>query len=552
MPKAHRKIKRKPKVHRKHTHTPVTQAIVTVQPPPEKPWLLTQDEVTIVKNSIAKGATDEELHFLLTVARRYKLDPFKQQIWFVKRWDKHADNGKGGEGAFVWVPQVGINGLLFIASRDHKGDFGSVSLPEFGPGNPPEWARVKVWKKGEAEPTEAEAWWSEYAPADMSKAPFWRKMPKRMIAKCAIALAIRQAYPDLGGLYIPEECERITEETTPEGRRIITQESGPTAKEAIAARVIAEKKALIEAHNRGEAKVQPEQGTPETKTSANTATNPPKPPQTPSTGATGQRTAGRASAASQPQTTGTGPQTPLMTTEYVDPKKSECKECGCSFGVHLKTCSLFRDPHTPKSVAPTQTADFLVELRPFQNGMLSIHGTPEALNRLVTAGLAKSATYADVSELYFIPAEKAELFGSWAFKNGVDVKMQRPLAPTGTMAAPKAVIPPLHPSLATAAKSFDAPANPTGPGILSIREPKSDKSPMWVKWGHKDCSCWDKKLWPYLRESINQVADLVCEEKEKGGKIYTNIVGIKRIGNRDYDESGPVRTKNDGKQTSLY
>lgn len=208
-------------------------AIVQVNAAPAAPWLLNTEEVTIVKNNICKGASDQELAFCLTVARRYKLDPFRQQIWFVSRWDKNADNGKNGKGANVWTPQVGINGLLFAAARDHKPVFGSVSLPEFGPMvsvsseyknlKAPEWARVKVWKKGESEPTEAEAWWEEYAPADLTKAPFWRKMPRRMLGKCATALAIRQAYPDLGGLYIPEEMERMGEDVTETGRRIIEE-----------------------------------------------------------------------------------------------------------------------------------------------------------------------------------------------------------------------------------------------------------------------------------------------------------------------------------------
>jgi RecT family protein len=234
MPKAKRSIVRRSKaVMRRKPQT--STAIVHVPVAPERPWELNEEAVTILKNSVAKGASDEELKYCLTVARRYRLDPFKQQIWFVKRWDSGADNGKGGKGAFVWTPQVGINGLLFAAARDHK-DFGSVSLPEYGAmqkiewklengntvsGMAPEWARVKVWKKGEPEPTEAQAWWDEYAPAEMGKAPFWRKMPRRMIGKCATALAIRQAYPDLGGVYIPEEMERMGEDITPGGRQII-------------------------------------------------------------------------------------------------------------------------------------------------------------------------------------------------------------------------------------------------------------------------------------------------------------------------------------------
>ena len=235
-------VRRKPQTSTAIVHVPVA---------PERPWELDNEAITILKNSVAKGASDEELKYCLTVARRYKLDPFKQQIWFVKRWDSSADNGKGGKGAYVWTPQVGINGLLFAAARDHK-DFGSVSLPEYGAmqkiewalengkhvsGMAPEWARVKVWKKGEPEPTEAQAWWDEYAPAELGKAPFWRKMPRRMIGKCATALAIRQAYPDLGGVYIPEEMDRMGEDITPGGRLIIP--SGGS--HAAAQRVLAEK-----------------------------------------------------------------------------------------------------------------------------------------------------------------------------------------------------------------------------------------------------------------------------------------------------------------------
>ena len=218
--------------------TPTRTEVVRIPAPLERPWDLNEEQVAILKNSVCKGATDEELKYCLTVARRYRLDPFKQQIWFVPRNDRNAENPAGGRGMRIWTPTVGINGLLFAAARDHKAEFGSVSLPEYGPMKKrsysyeykgktynkeimaPEWARVKVWKKGEPAPTEAEAWWEEYAPAHLNSAPFWVKMPRRMIGKCATALAIRQAYPDLGGIFIPEETDRIGEDYTPEGRQI--------------------------------------------------------------------------------------------------------------------------------------------------------------------------------------------------------------------------------------------------------------------------------------------------------------------------------------------
>jgi hypothetical protein len=194
---------------------------------------LDNEAVTILKNSVAKGATDEELKYCLTVARRYKLDPFKQQIWFIRRWDRNADDGKGGQGAYIWVPQVGIYGLLHIAARDHK-DYDGLSEPEYGPMitikieshdiKGPEYARVKVWKKGSDHPTVGEAFFEEYCPKKWENTLFWRTMGRRMISKCAKAQGVREACPDLGGLYIPEEMARMEEQFaqdyTPGGRLI--------------------------------------------------------------------------------------------------------------------------------------------------------------------------------------------------------------------------------------------------------------------------------------------------------------------------------------------
>ena len=258
-----RATRRKPARHRRVVRRKPA-AIVHVQPPEPKPWQLGPDQLTILKNSICRGATDDELKFCLIVAERYKLDPFKRQIWFVPRWDSKADNGKGGKGAQVYTPQVGIDGLLYCASRDHRHDFGSISLPEFGPlqdvewnddgkmrkFKAPEWALVKAWKKGVAEPTEAQAYWDEYAPHDFTKAPFWRKMPRRMLAKCATALAIRQAYPNLGGIYIPEECERINEDFTNSGREIVVSGGTREAQQEVAQRRIEEMKAKIDARKK--------------------------------------------------------------------------------------------------------------------------------------------------------------------------------------------------------------------------------------------------------------------------------------------------------------
>lgn len=195
------------------------KALMRIPAPPAQPWKLSTEEVDLVRNHIAKGASDAELQFCLAVARRYKLDPFRQQIWFVPRNDKGVVGGKR------WIPITGINGLLHIAARDHK-DFGSNDEPEFGPMKEikwtyfeksgklmaPEWAKVTLWKKGHSHPIVATVFWDEIYP-DVGAAPLVKQMPRLMLGKCALAQAIRRAYPATDGLYISEEFQGPAEFT---------------------------------------------------------------------------------------------------------------------------------------------------------------------------------------------------------------------------------------------------------------------------------------------------------------------------------------------------
>ena len=231
---ASRKIRhRKPQPQRAPQQSIVVRA-------PDRDWIVSAEEATILKNQVCKNATDAEFQFCMAVARRHKLDPFQKQIHFVPRWDRDAESTDGERGGKVWVPIVGIDGLLHIASRDHQ-DYGSFSEPEYGPmrelvgvanrgtkyAKPfkiqvPDWCRIEAWKKGATHPTVVKVWWDEIYP-DVSFSPTVRKMPRLMLAKCAKAQATRTAYPKTGGLLIPEETQsREFTSFTPEGR-VITE-----------------------------------------------------------------------------------------------------------------------------------------------------------------------------------------------------------------------------------------------------------------------------------------------------------------------------------------
>lgn len=165
-----------------------------VQPVPRAP--LTQEQLELIKNTVAKGATNDELKLFLIAANRTGLDPFTKQIHFVKR---------AGRGSI----QTGIDGYRAIAERSGTlaGIDDAVYDTESEPH--PNKATVRVYRivNGIRVEFSASARWDEYVPPP-GQDFMWRKMPYFMLGKVAEALALRKAFPnDLTGLYVHEEMQ---------------------------------------------------------------------------------------------------------------------------------------------------------------------------------------------------------------------------------------------------------------------------------------------------------------------------------------------------------
>lgn len=160
----------------------------------------TSDQVELIKNTVAKGATDDELKLFLYTATRTGLDPLTRQIHFVKRWDSKLQREVG-------AIQTGIDGYRAIAER--TGDLAGIDDAVYEEGETgPEKATVAVYRivKNIRVPFVASARWNEYAPRGSNKAFMWDKMPYLMLGKVAEALALRKAFPlNLSGLYTQEE-----------------------------------------------------------------------------------------------------------------------------------------------------------------------------------------------------------------------------------------------------------------------------------------------------------------------------------------------------------
>jgi phage recombination protein Bet len=196
----------------------------------------TEEQIKTIKNTVAKGSTDDELKMFIGIAEKYGLDPFIKEIWFIKRAKKIKDN-KGNwdyprleDGSIDYTGAETIimtsrDGYLKIAQRDSDFD-GIIGFPvkegdifeidaenytvihKFGA------KRGKIigaWAKVSHKHRKPVIVWADYTEYSSGNSTIWKQYPSAMIQKVAEVLALKRQF-GISGLTTKEEMSTSYDE----------------------------------------------------------------------------------------------------------------------------------------------------------------------------------------------------------------------------------------------------------------------------------------------------------------------------------------------------
>lgn len=192
------------------------------------PIKFNKQQIELIKRTVAKGATNDELAMFLHLASAYNLDPFKKEIWFIKRAKKRPDGTYDYNNADTII-MTSRDGYLKCAKQDpgfdglqgfvvREGDTFEIDAENFRVTHKFGTKRGKIlgaWAAAyhkERKPCICFVDFEEYYKAN-SKSNVWQTYPSAMILKVAEVFVLKRQF-DISGLVSQEELSELDQAET--------------------------------------------------------------------------------------------------------------------------------------------------------------------------------------------------------------------------------------------------------------------------------------------------------------------------------------------------
>lgn len=162
---------------------------------------VTESQVELIKHTVAKGATNDELKLFIYDCTRRGVHPLDKMLHFVKR-------GTGSDAKATHQCSIDYFRSEADATGEYDGQDEAIFEYEKEGDNHPLLAKVAVYRKGMSRAVVGVARWKEFCPSG-NQDFMWKKMPHGQLAKCAEAQAFRKAFPKkFQGLYVDDEMHQ--------------------------------------------------------------------------------------------------------------------------------------------------------------------------------------------------------------------------------------------------------------------------------------------------------------------------------------------------------
>ena len=183
-------------------------ALVTTHGAITTALLFSEEQRRLIKATVAKGASDNELELFLTLAGRYRLDPFRKEIWCIKRSPSDAALIMTSRDGYMKIAKEDPNYMGVQAFVVKEGDTFRINAAEgtvehsFGTKRG---AILGAWAMARHRRLPPVVCFVDHAEYK-GNSPIWSKFPSAMIQKVAEVFVLKRQF-DITGLVTSEEMD---------------------------------------------------------------------------------------------------------------------------------------------------------------------------------------------------------------------------------------------------------------------------------------------------------------------------------------------------------